>query len=168
MTGQKLGPAVRALLDYDRLGLGATHWEYMEPTPAAAGARAHQYFGDADVTQWYAGFDLYGGGGIVTDARELALFMRRLVKGRVLARDESLVAMTGRGSETYRLGLMTMMAGDHLCVGHQGFWNTFAFHVPALDLTLGGTILNHHAANGWQLVERLVAVADRHAPEEDR
>ena len=165
LTGRELGPAVRELVGYGRLGLKATHWEYLEKTPAAAGARAHQYFGEADVTDWYASFDLFGGGGIVTDARELALFMRQLLKGGVLEYEATLAAMTGGGTETYRLGLMTMMAGDRLCVGHQGFWNTFAFHVPALDLTLGGSILNHDATNGWQLVERLVAVAGRFAPE---
>jgi D-alanyl-D-alanine carboxypeptidase len=150
-------------VDYDKLGLRATFWEYMEDVPAAAGPRAHQYFGDVDVTDWFAGYDLFGGGGIVTDARELALFMRHLLKGRVFDRESTLAAMTGEGTQVYRLGLMTMMAGDHLCVGHQGFWNTFAFHVPALDLSLGGTILNHDAENGWKLVERLVAVASEHA-----
>jgi D-alanyl-D-alanine carboxypeptidase len=157
MTGLTLGPAVRQIVGFEDLGLRATHWEYMEPTPAAAGPRAHQYIGDHDVTGFYASFDLYGGGGIVTDAPELGLFMRRLLQGDVLARESTLAAMTERGTPTYRLGLMVMEFAGHTAYGHQGFWNTFAFHVPTLDLTVSGCILNHDAVNGRELAERLVA-----------
>jgi len=158
-TGLRLGPAVRRLLDYGKLGLTATHWEYMEETPEGSGPRAHQYYGDHDVTSWHASFDLYGGGGIVTDSRDLALFMRHLMKGRVFDKDSTLAEMTGRGTLPYRLGLMAVECGDRLALGHQGFWNTFAFHVPSMDLTLGGSILSHDAANGLDLARRLVAAA---------
>jgi D-alanyl-D-alanine carboxypeptidase len=157
-TGRKLGPAVRDLLRYDALGLKATHWEYMEKAPEGAGPRAHQYYGERDITASNASFDLYGGGGIVSDPRELALFMRSLLAGKVLDRPQTLAEMTGRGTLAYRLGLMVKECDGRLAIGHQGFWNTFAYHVPSLDLTLGGSILNHDAANGFQLVRRLVAV----------
>jgi D-alanyl-D-alanine carboxypeptidase len=157
ISGRALGPAVRDLLGYDELGLEVTYWEYMEDPPAQAGPRAHQYYGAHDVTSWNASFDLYGGGGIVTDARELALFMRMLLKGRVFDRESTLAAMTGRGTLPYRLGLMAVDCSGRVALGHQGFWNTFAFHVPSLDLTIGGSILNHDAANGRELMCRLVA-----------
>lgn len=156
-TGRRLGAAVRDLLGYDRLGLKATYWEYMEPAPPEAGPRAHQYLGLTDVTAFQASFDLFGGGGIVTDSRELTAFMRRLLTGGVLERPETLEEMTGRGTLPYRLGLMVVECDGWLAYGHQGFWNTFAFHVPSLDLTVGGTILNHDAANGRVLLRRLVA-----------
>lgn len=157
LTGQKLGPAVRDLVDYGKLGLEVTYWEYLEERPAGCGPRAHQYFGQDDVTGWNASFDLYGGGGIVTDVRELALFMRYLLQGEVFACESTLAAMTGRGTESYRLGLMVTVFDGRLVYGHQGFWNTFAFHVPSLDLTIGGTVLNHDAANGRELARRLVS-----------
>jgi D-alanyl-D-alanine carboxypeptidase len=160
VTGLDLGPAVRELAGFAGLGLRATYWEYMEEIPAGAGPRAHQYFGEQDVTGWNASFDLYGGGGIITDAPELGLFMRRLLEGKVLERQETLAAMTGRGTTDYRLGLMVMELDDRVAFGHQGFWNTFAFHVPALDLTVSGSIMNHHAANGRELARRLVAAVD--------
>lgn len=158
ITGRALGPAVRDLLDYDRLGLRITYWEYMEDPPAHAGPRAHQYYGEKDVTSWNASFDLYGGGGIVTDSRELALFMRMLLAGRVFDYESTLAAMTGRGTLPYRLGLMVVDCNGWVAFGHQGFWNTFAFHVPSLDLTIGGGILNHDATNGRDLMCRLVGV----------
>jgi len=157
LTGKTLGPAVRELVDFDGLGLQTTYWEYMEDAPANMGPTAHQYYGEMDVTDWNLSFDLHGGGGIVTDARELTLFMRHLLKGQVLEKESTLAAMTGRGTETYRLGLMVMETSGFVAFGHQGYWNTFAYHVPSLDLTIGGTILNHEAANGWQLFEKLTA-----------
>ena len=68
-----------------------------------------------------------------------------------------MAAMTGSGTETYRLGLMVVDLGGWQALGHQGFWNTFAFHVPSLDLTVAGAIMNHHAENGRQLAAQLVA-----------
>ena len=157
ITGSPLGPSVRDLLDFRKLGLDATYWEYMEEPPAPAGPRAHQYFGEVDVTSWNASFDLYGGGGIVTDARELAMFMRMLLKGEVYSDESTLEEMTSRGTEPYRLGLMVMECNGIEVFGHQGFWNTFAFHVPSLDLTVSGSILNHDATNGRELMCRLVS-----------
>jgi len=157
VTGGKLGPAVRDLIDYEKLGLDVTYWEYMENTPDEAGARAHQYYGEKDVTSWYASFDLYGGGGIVTDARELALFMRLLLKGNVFENESTLTAMTTRGALPYRLGLMVKECDGRVVLGHQGFWNTFAFHVPSEDLTVAGSVQNHDAANGAELMCRLVS-----------
>ncbi|MFH0946919.1 MAG: serine hydrolase domain-containing protein, partial [Planctomycetota bacterium] len=156
-TGLSLGTAVRELLEYDRLGLSSTYWEYTEEPPAAAGPRAHQYYGDLDTRDWHASLDLYGGGGIVADAPDLARFMRRLLEGEVLRQEAALAAMMKDGTPTYRLGLMVKDLSGYEAFGHQGFWNTFAFHVPALDLTVSGCILDHFATNGRELAAALVA-----------
>ncbi|HSG27240.1 MAG TPA: serine hydrolase domain-containing protein, partial [Candidatus Krumholzibacterium sp.] len=158
VTGLSLGQAVRQLLDFEGLGLEVTFWEYTEPAPDKAGPRAHQYYGDVDVTDFHASFDLYGGGGIVTDPRELALFMRALLTGEVFDDEATLGAMMTGGTPPYRLGLMVKDCGGHEAFGHQGFWNTFAYHVPSLDLTIGGSILNHNATNGFELMRRLTEV----------
>jgi hypothetical protein len=83
--------------------------------------------------------------------------MRALLKGRVLREEATLAAMTGDGTSSYRLGLMCLDLGGQLAWGHQGFWNTFAYHVPALDATVAGCILDHDAVNGRELASRLVA-----------
>lgn len=157
VTGRPLAAAVRAELDFAGLGLRSTWWEQLEPVPARAGPRARQHIGNHDVTDWDPSSDLYGGGGLVTDVRELGLFMRHLLEGRVLERESSLAAMTGGGTAPYRLGLMVMDLDGHLAFGHQGFWNTFAFHLPGLDATLSGCILSHDAANGRVLASQLAA-----------
>jgi len=160
VTGERLGRAIRDLLDYQKLGLHATWWELDEERPTTAGPRAHQYYGDHDTTDWHPSLDLYGGGGLVTDAADLAWFLRKLIEGKVLAQEATLVQMLGRGSLPYRLGVMQEEMAEHLAWGHTGFWNTFAFHVPTLDLTVAGAVLDHHASGGQELAERLVAAVD--------
>ena len=157
VTGRELGPAVRGLLGFNDLALTATWWEYAEAPPRGAGPRAHQHIGEHDVTDWNASFDLFGGGGLLTDTRDLGLFMRELLKGRVLRHETTLAAMTGDGTSSYRLGLMCLDLSGQLAWGHQGFWNTFAYHVPSLDATVAGCILDHDAVNGRELASRLVA-----------
>jgi D-alanyl-D-alanine carboxypeptidase len=166
LTGRALGSAVRDLLDYDKLGLSVTYWEYMEDAPARAGPRAHQYYGEKDVTSWNASFDLYGGGGIVTDSRELALFMHKLLRGQVFANRSTLTSMKTGGTQPYRLGLMVVECDGFEAFGHQGFWNTFAYHIPSMNLTLAGSILSRETASGYDLMCRLagavMAAAKKH------
>ena len=157
LSNRNLGQAVHDLVDYDRLGLRSTWWEVNETPPPGVGPRAHQYFGDNDTYDWNPSLDLYGGGGLITDVRDLARFMRMLLKGRVLRDEASLAAMTGDGTPPYRLGLMCVELDERMAWGHQGFWNTFVFHVPSLDLTVAGCVLDHHATNGRVLAEELVA-----------
>lgn len=81
--------------------------------------------------------------------------MRALLKGDILP-SHILEEMTGRGTAGYRLGLSVTDFDGFLGWGHTGFWNTFAYHVPTLDLTVGGSILNHDASHSHGLVTRLV------------
>ncbi len=157
LTGRKLGQAVHELLDYEKLALSRTWWELDEAAPPTSGQRAHQYYGPYDTTGWHPSLDLYGGGGLLTDASDLAWFMRKLLAGEVFADEKTLVQMTNRGSGPYRLGLMREEMSGHLAWGHTGFWNTFAFHLPSLDLTIAGAVLDHKAARGQELVAKLVA-----------
>jgi D-alanyl-D-alanine carboxypeptidase len=164
LTDENLGAAVRGLLDFEELGLKSTWWEILEEQPAGAGPRAHQYFGDEDAFDWDPGLDLYGGGGLVCDVRDLALFTRVLLQGAVLQQESSLAAMTTAGTVNYGLGLASINLGKHLALGHSGFWNTFVYHVSELDLTVSGCILNHHAVKGRELAWRLVKAVTEESP----
>ncbi len=120
------------------------------------GPRAHQYFGDQDTYDWHPGLDLYGGGGLLANAQDLAEFMRLLLEGKVLKEEASLVAMMEGGTDSYRLGLIRTELGGHEAFGHTGFWNTFAYHIQELDLTLSGCVLSRDTARGQDLAEELV------------
>ena len=138
-TGKALGPAVRSLLDFEKLGLRQTWWETMEPAPTGVPDRAHQYLGGFDSHDIDPSFDLYGGGGLVAPMAEVANFLTALLDGRVLARRATLDTMvTPRSSEMagYGLGLFGMTVRGVRGRGHSGFWGTTAMVFPDPGLTI--------------------------------
>jgi D-alanyl-D-alanine carboxypeptidase len=153
--GVTLGQTVRQLLDFETLGLTQTYWEQMEPTPAGE-MRAHQYIHDLDTTDWNPSFDLFGGGGLISTARDMAWFLRQLMQGKVFAEKATLATMKEAGSHGYRLGLIRFDFQPHEGFGHLGFWNTFAVHFPDADLTVAGSLFHHDAQRGSQLVPPLL------------
>lgn len=138
-TNQPLGPAVRRLLDFDRLGLRSTWWETMEPIPAGTAPRAHQYLAGFDSYDIDPSFDLYGGGGIVAPMAEVAAFMAALMEGRVFARPATLdtmlvprsTEMAGYGSGIYGTTVRGLRG-----YGHSGFWGTTAMVFPDAGITI--------------------------------
>ena len=84
--------------------------------------------------------------------------MEALLNGRVYKEAKTIEHMKSRGTEPYRLGLMRVLLDGVEAFGHQGFWNTFAYYLPELDLCVAGSITNHHAANGRLLAGQLVKV----------
>jgi D-alanyl-D-alanine carboxypeptidase len=162
VTGEPLGPAVRELLGFDALGLDATWWEIMEPVPATAGPRAHQYIGGVDVNGWDASLDSYGGGGLVTSSRDLAAFWYALFDGRVFEREVTLDTMLTTPlppEETpYRLGVFVRDLDGLIAYEHSGFWGTRAVYVPELDLVVaGGVTEQSRGREVFMMTDRAVA-----------
>ena len=161
VTGEALGPAVRDLLAFDRLGLDATWWEIMEPVPHSAGARAHQYIGGIDSNPWDASLDSYGGGGLVTSSRDLAMFWRALFDGRVFEQEATVDTMLTTplpGDETpYRMGIFVRDLNGRLAYEHSGFWGTRAVYVPALDLVVAGAVTEQSMGRrAFEMTDRAV------------
>ena len=159
-TGKNLGLSLRELLAFDRLGLEETWMESMEPQPASASDRVHQYLGLTDTFSWDPSMDLYGGGGLVTSTGDLAAFVRALLEGRVLEKNSTLETMRTTqpvaNSMNYRIGLDALDVDGRLGLGHTGFWNTFAYHFPDIDLTVAGSINQVQGPRGSRLAEAVV------------
>jgi D-alanyl-D-alanine carboxypeptidase len=144
VTGERLGPAVRRLVGFEQLGLDHTYWEQLEPAPAGAKPRAHQYAGDFDNITLDASHDLYGGGGLVSTVGDLTRFYRALFHGRVvhdraLLREMTKVPRASRRSGA-GMGVFRVDVDGETCFEHPGYWGTDALHCPALDLTLVRTV----------------------------
>jgi D-alanyl-D-alanine carboxypeptidase len=137
-TGMSLGDALPQLLGFGRLGLRATWLEDGRPPPLGAGPLQHQYGGGRDMTGADPSFDLYGGGGLVGTAGDLASFWSALFHGRVLGA-QALAAMqqVPDGGDT-AAGLFRGQFDRRGAVSwsHAGFWGTLAVHVPKLDATV--------------------------------
>jgi D-alanyl-D-alanine carboxypeptidase len=141
-TGFGLAGAYRRLLRLGRLGLSETYLETLEPRPRSARPRAHQYYETIDSTAFDPSFDLYGGGGLVSTADELARFYGALLDGKVFERAATLRTMLGKANPQrvtdLGMGIFSVQFGqasEH-CWGHSGFWGTTVVDCPDSDVTL--------------------------------
>ncbi|MEA2492788.1 MAG: hypothetical protein QOJ29_699 [Thermoleophilaceae bacterium] len=143
VTGQSPAQGYRALLGFDRLGLRRTYLESLEPRPANAKSRAHQYLGDVDATGFDPSFDLYGGGGLVSTVGDLATFYRALLHGGVLA-PATLKTMLGqpdgRTVADLGMGIFGERVAGETCWSHAGFWGTLVAHCPRSNVTIAITV----------------------------
>ena len=145
-TGKTLARAVRDELRLDRLGLTSTWWERFEQPPAGAPARARQWLGAQDATGIDPSMDLYGGGGQLMSARDLATLFAALFEGRIFDRPETLREMLWqgphRGADGYRLGIFVTRIGDEDFYSHSGFWGTLVYYSPRRRLAVAGVTTN--------------------------
>ena len=93
VSGLPQARAYRDLLGFDRLGLRETWFESLQPAPQDLPARAHQFYGPIDATDFDPSFDLWGGGGLTSTAADEAKFLRSLMTGLVFERSDTLGVM---------------------------------------------------------------------------
>jgi len=147
-TGMALGPAVRGLIGYNRIGLANTWWEEQEPAPTDTGPRAAQFMGAEDASGHDPSFDLFGGGGLVSTVGDLAKLTRALVLGEVFDRPATLAAAylispAIRAPEAFFVhsnAFMLFPVGDRFGWGHAGFWGCVGVCLPDRDITIAATI----------------------------
>lgn len=160
VTGLPLAAAYRALLPLSELGLDDMYLEGREPPPAGSSERAHQYIDDIDTTAWNPSFDSFGGGGLVATAADLDTFIRALFEGRVFTYPTTLDAML-RVSRyaNYALGLFRDREVGRRAWNHTGFFGSFMYYVPSLDLSFAGSV-NQATAPTVGLVRSVIRIID--------
>lgn len=168
VTGLPLAAALRAQLDYARLGLADTWLESLEPPPAMLPPRAHQWYGSDDTFAWDPSLDLYGGGGLASPLRDMARFTRAVMTGRVYRRAATLDTMrtnliparagSGPRARDFGMGLYATTVDGTPAWGHSGFWGTASYHLVARDVTIAATVLQARAPGVLPgLIDRTVA-----------
>lgn len=142
-----LPAAYRRLLDRAGIQLGATWLEGREAPPADAPPRLHQYLGGADTFDLHPSCDTWGGGGLVSTCADLAVFIRSLFAGAIVA-DTDLLAWMLQCDQPTDLGDLGRFSGRGVFrtpiagvdrYGHEGYWGVWMHHYPELDLTVTGT-----------------------------
>lgn len=142
VTGEQMAAAVRRLCRFGPLGLVATHWERLEPEPAAAAPRARLFIGTWDASDIDASEDLWGGGGIISTTADLARWWRALLSGRVFDSPATLAAMVGGlvpsddDHGEAGLGLFRRVCGGRAWWNHNGFWGSAVVCDPENDLVI--------------------------------
>jgi D-alanyl-D-alanine carboxypeptidase len=160
VTGLPLAAAYRELLPISELGLDDTYLEGRELAPSGSNERAHQYIDEIDTTAWNPSFDNFGGGGLVSTAADLDVFMRALFEGRVFTRPKTLDAMLRVSRHAnYALGLFRDREVDRRAWNHTGFFGSFMYFVPSLDLSFAGSV-NQANAPSAGLVRSVIRIVD--------
>ncbi len=150
-SGEPLASVLRGLLPLDRLGMRNTWLETLEDPPPGAADRAHQYMGELDTYDWDPSLDLYGGGGLVSTADDLATFLRALFTGGVYrgaaTADTMLTTVAGAAPGPdlsgmpmvpgrYRMGIEVREEDGRTLYLHTGFWGTLAAYLPEADVAI--------------------------------
>jgi D-alanyl-D-alanine carboxypeptidase len=144
-SGLPLAALYRKALRFSALGLRTIYLEKLEPVPAGSGPRLRHQVNGVDVSDIDATCDLWGGGGLVCDARDLAVFWRALFGGRVFDRAETLAEMCVTRTEpsTGRqlgMGVFRGEVGGGEMWFHTGAWGSFALYHPGTRVTVAGAM----------------------------
>jgi len=160
VTKLPLAAAYRALLPISELGLNDTSLEGRETAPAGSAERAHQYINHIDTTNWNPSFDNFGGGGLVSTADDLDTFIRALFDGRVFDKSSTLAAMLRVSRHAnYALGLFRDHEVGLRAWEHTGFFGSFMYFVPSLDLSFAGSV-NQAATPSIGLVRSVIRIIE--------
>ena len=152
-TSKPFYRAMRELLKYETLGLKQTWFEGLEPRPKSVLPFAHQY---ANSRQWDSyqlnpSWDLYGGGGIATNAKEAARFLQLLFNHKIVE-DKSLVALMHqrvfpKEKSNYCLGISNYSLDGFNAYYHGGWWGTDVAYCPEANCSVAVFVLERDLRN---------------------
>ncbi|MEH6589538.1 MAG: serine hydrolase domain-containing protein [Halioglobus sp.] len=164
LSAQSLPEALRATLNYDRIGLTHTWWERMEDPSIETEPRAIQYWYGFNMNRLDASVDLYGGGGLIASVSDMgrfyeALFERQLLSAAAL--QQMLTPADLPKDSSYRYGIAEWPAKADLPqgYGHTGFWGTAVIYYPELGVAIAGAITERN--NFSQLMSLMKKTADQ-------
>lgn len=147
-TGKPFYDAISELLEYDAHGLNATWFHTLEEHELDS-QLVTQYWSESNVSSKKidVSMDLYGGGGIASNTKELALFSQLLFENKLFKKEETLQRMLEQpvldSGETpnYSLGLTHGKVLEHQSIGHGGFWGTTVNYFPELNASVSIFVL---------------------------
>lgn len=134
--GKKFHIAIAEILDFKKLGLNSTWFKTLDKDPKQMEKIAHQYSTKKGLDSYDLdpSWDLYGGGGIASTAKEMALFFDALFSGKII-KDQSLLKEISSfqnivKDSKYCLGLMRINFNGETMFYHGGFWGTDVMYSP--------------------------------------
>ena len=141
--------AIRELLEFEKNNLNTTWFISLETTPEKAKALAHQYskkhgWDSYDINP---SFDLYGGGGIAANTKDVALFFQLLFDEKII-KDKNILSqmytyvLPKEEANNYGLGLFHLPSfHGYKAYYHGGWWGTDVIHIPELNCTIAAFTL---------------------------
>jgi D-alanyl-D-alanine carboxypeptidase len=163
-TKKTLAASMRELLGFDQLGLTSTWFESLEDPGPGAGPQAKQYLGDVTVNDISPSSDLFGGGGLVSNTHDLAVFFDALANGKVFVQPDTFRQMTtttAPGTKNAEaVGIFRFGFDGQDCWGHTGFWGTTVVTCPSAGVTVAHNVTQSaEAADPTLMFEAILASA---------
>ncbi|MDR3025389.1 serine hydrolase domain-containing protein [Chryseobacterium sp.] len=141
-TGKPFYEALRSLLDYKKLGLNNTWFIQLEKQPAKSLPLVNQYWKEFDweIKDLNPSWDLYGGGGIASNVKDMAQFFQLLFNGKVIKDQKVLQLMSTDVPPNldinYCLGIRKIKSGGMTAYNHGGGLGTDAIYIPEINASI--------------------------------
>jgi D-alanyl-D-alanine carboxypeptidase len=146
ITKLNLDIAMKNLLRFEKLNINKTWFE-----DNRIDRRIHQYFGnDRDIYNIDPSIDYFGGGGLISTAKDLSKFYYLLFNNKVFNNESTLKEMIKKYNyETtaeidYSLGIWEIKLDDTKFYTHSGYWGTQVVYSPKNDISIS---VNY--SEGW-------------------
>lgn len=154
ITQKSLGEAINKLLNFNKLDLKSIHIE--DEKGEFDTDRIHQYYMDGEDTYFInPTFDLYGGGGLLSSARDLALFYKLLFENKVFRKKSTLTRMLTpihyptKQSLDYRIGIWETEIEGLKAYTHAGFWGTQVVYIPKIKTSISANYSQRWTNKGF-------------------
>ncbi len=162
LTKTDLADGLRSLLKFDELGMSVTYLESLEKRPEGLKPSVKRYIGVQDASNWDNSVDLYGGGGLVSNTRDLSVFLQSLFNGEIFENDTTLAVMLlkkeynsqGKTLPAQRLGFASLVGKKSgiQAYFHEGFWGTSFLYFPSYNWSIAVNYTNDGNSNVLQRV----------------
>jgi D-alanyl-D-alanine carboxypeptidase len=170
-TEQAFYVAMRELLKFDELDINNTWFKDLEPIPAGSKPMAHQY---AEVYDWDSyhlnpSWDMYGGGGLASTAKDAAIFYQYLFEGKIIEDKDLLNSMSTyvlpAEQSKYCLGIFRFNFATDLYY-HGGWWGTDVAYSPDANASVAMFTMEKgkrdvFALYSRELLESLAEMSDK-------
>ena len=134
--------SIRELLDFKKNNLNTTWFINLEDKPLNSLPLTHQYFNKYNWNSYNLNpsWDLYGGGCLVSNTKELAIFFQLLFEGKLIEDKEVLkhlyTYVLPKEKSNYCLGIRSLSFFGNIGYYHGGFWGTDVMYLPKYNTTI--------------------------------
>lgn len=141
-TNKPFYTSIRELLKFKALQLNNTWFYTLEDAPKNSLPFLHQYRTSKnwDSYDFDPSWDLYGGGGLTSTIKDLALFFQYLFEGKIITDQNLLNELTtvvkANKNQTYALGIRNIKPLGMQAYYHGGYWGTDVAYIKDLNTTI--------------------------------
>lgn len=143
LTNTTLPEAIRERI-LEPANMKLTYFEYYEPI-VTEGKRIDAFYGKINMTKKINTSYEWGGGGLVTTTKDLAVFIQLLFDNKFYQNSSTLEKMIDFTKvkslgANYGLGLFSFDFNGKRFYGHGGFYGSLLLHEPSIGITLSANI----------------------------